>query len=76
MAGGRLGLSARDHATAGGNLLHRIVPGDSFEEAFEDAIEQLPPLYPDELQQFVVTQTGALVGGIDGLHELYVTVQV
>lgn len=48
----------------------------SFEEAFENAIEQLPPLYPDELQHFVVTETGAFVGSIAGLHELYVTVKV
>jgi len=48
----------------------------SFEEAFENAIEQLPPQFPDELQQFVVTETGALIGGIAGLRVLYVTVQV
>jgi hypothetical protein len=46
----------------------------SFEEAFRNAIAQLPPRFPDELQQFVVTETGALVGGIAGIHELYVTV--
>ena len=45
----------------------------SFEEAFQNAIAQLPPLFPDELQQFVVLETGAVVGGIAGIRELYVT---
>ncbi|HEX6095394.1 MAG TPA: hypothetical protein VF432_03635 [Thermoanaerobaculia bacterium] len=46
----------------------------SFEEAFRNAIAQLPPLYPDELQHFVVTETGAFAGSIAGIQELYVTV--
>lgn len=48
----------------------------SFEDAFRNAIAQLPPRFPDELQQFVVTDTGALVGGVAGIQELYVTVRV
>ena len=48
----------------------------SFEEAFDDAIAKLPALYPDELQDFLVTETGALVGSIAGLHTMYVTVTV
>lgn len=47
----------------------------SFEEAFRNAIAQLPPRFPDELQQFVVTETGALVGGIAGVQKLFVTVR-
>lgn len=47
----------------------------SFEEAFADAITQLPPLFPDELQQFVVTETGAFIGGFAGIRKLYVTVR-
>lgn len=47
----------------------------SFEEAFDNAIQQLPPSFPDELQQFTVTETGAIVGGIAGLHEMYVTIR-
>lgn len=47
----------------------------SFEDAFRNAIAQLPPRFPDELQQFTVTETGALVGGIAGIQELFVTVR-
>ena len=47
----------------------------SFEEAFLNAIAQLPPRYPDELQQFIVVETGAFVGGIAGIRMLFVTVR-
>jgi hypothetical protein len=47
----------------------------SFEDAFRNAIAQLPPLFPDQLQHFVVTETGALVGGFVGQRRLFVTVR-
>ena len=47
----------------------------SFEEAFRNAIAQLPPRFPDELQRFVVIETGALVGGIAGIQRLFVTIR-
>lgn len=47
----------------------------SCEDAFRNAIAQLPPRFPDELQKFVVTETGALVGGIAGIQQLFVTVR-
>jgi len=47
----------------------------SFEEAFRNAIAKLPPLFPDELQHFVVTETGAIVGGLIGERRLFVTVR-
>jgi hypothetical protein len=58
---------------------HRTATGYSatfsFDDAFGDAISKLPPLYPDELQHFVVTETGAVVGGIAGLRTMFVTVR-
>ncbi|HEX7677261.1 MAG TPA: hypothetical protein VF713_04000 [Thermoanaerobaculia bacterium] len=58
---------------------HRTATGYSatfsFEDAFEDAIGKLPPLHPDELQHFVVTNTGAVVGGFLGLRTMFVTVR-
>jgi len=47
----------------------------SFEDAFQDAISKLPPLYPDELQNFVVTETGAVIGGFLGLRTMFVKVR-
>jgi len=47
----------------------------SFEDAFNDAISKLPPLYPDELQHFVVTETGAVAGGIAGLRTMFVKIR-
>ena len=47
----------------------------SFEDAFQDAISKLPPLYPDELQNFVVTETGAVIGGLLGLRTMFVKVR-
>ena len=47
----------------------------SFEDAFQDAISKLPPLYPDELQNFVVIETGAVIGGFLGLRTMFVKVR-
>jgi len=47
----------------------------SFEDAFQDAISKLPPLYPDELQNFVVLETGAVIGGFLGLRTMFVKVR-
>ena len=50
----------------------------SFDEALADAIEQLPalePAHPDTLQTVRVVEIGALLGGIAGLHDLYVRVR-
>ena len=49
----------------------------SFDEAFADAVAQLPslePTHPDTLQTVRVVEIGALFGGIGGLHHLYVHV--
>ena len=50
----------------------------SFDEAFADALAQLPPpstSHPDQLTSVVVTETGGLFGGIAGFHHLYVRIQ-
>lgn len=49
-----------------------------FDEAFADAIANLPqspPSHPDQLTHVKVIETGALFGGFAGFHHLYVTVQ-
>jgi len=50
----------------------------SFDEAFADAVANLPPVeppFPDAMDRVVVTDTGALFGGIAGLHHLFVRVR-
>jgi hypothetical protein len=50
----------------------------SFDEAFADALDQLPPptsQHPDQLTSVVVTETGGLFGGIAGFHHLYVRIR-
>lgn len=50
----------------------------SFDEAFADALANLPtplPSHPDELTSVTVLETGALFGGFAGFHHLYVRVQ-
>jgi hypothetical protein len=50
----------------------------SFDEAFADALAQLPPpatSHPDQLTSVVVTETGGLFGGIAGFHHLYVRIR-
>lgn len=50
----------------------------SFQEAFVDALRQLPPPtdpQPDELQTTEVVEIGGEFGGIAGLHHLYVKVR-
>ncbi|MGH3979391.1 MAG: hypothetical protein ACRDRZ_10395 [Pseudonocardiaceae bacterium] len=49
----------------------------SFDEAFRDALAQLPPIedpHPDQLQRVQVVEIGALFGGIAGFHALTVKV--
>jgi hypothetical protein len=49
----------------------------SFDEAFADAIAQLPPIEPerpDALATVRVVEIGGLFGGIAGFHDLYVRV--
>ncbi len=49
----------------------------SFDEAFADALNNLPePKEPvaDQLQRITVQETGALLGGIVGFHHLFVRV--
>jgi hypothetical protein len=50
----------------------------SFDEAFADAVAQLPPpasQHPDQLTSVVVVETGGLFGGFAGFHHLYVRIQ-
>lgn len=48
----------------------------SFEEAFREAVRQLPPpSSPDELMEYTVAEIGAHEGGIAGWSHLYVKVR-
>ncbi|NIH69014.1 hypothetical protein [Modestobacter marinus] len=52
--------------------------GMSFDEAFADAVANLPPFeppFPDAMDRVDVVDTGALFGGIAGLHHLFVRVR-
>lgn len=47
----------------------------SFDEAFRDALDALPPppvTYPDQLLRTQVVAVGSEIGGIVGLHRMYV----
>ena len=49
-----------------------------FDEAFADAVSNLPPYDPphsDPLENIAVVETGALFGGIAGFHHLFVRVR-
>ena len=49
----------------------------SFDEAFADALANLPtiePEHPDTLETVRVVEIGGLFGGIAGFHDLYVRV--
>jgi hypothetical protein len=53
-------------------------PSLKFDEAFKDALANLPvvpPLHPDELTHVEVLETGGLFGGFAGFHHLYVRVR-
>ena len=50
----------------------------SFDEAFANALAQLPPpasQHPDQLTSVVVVETGGLFGGFAGFHHLYVRIR-
>jgi hypothetical protein len=50
----------------------------SFDGAFRDALQKLPPwdaVTPDEMAVITVTETGAWLGGIAGFHPLFVKVR-
>ncbi|MEM7290791.1 MAG: hypothetical protein AAF412_10570 [Pseudomonadota bacterium] len=48
----------------------------SFDEAFADAVSQLPPSpVADGLVRVKVTEVGGLFGGVAGLHELFVKIE-
>lgn len=50
----------------------------SFDEAFANAVANLPPLeppIPDALTRVVVTDTNGLFGGIAGFHHLFVRIR-
>jgi hypothetical protein len=50
----------------------------SFDEAFQDAMKNLPsrkPSHPDEMTIITVTETGAELGGIAGLRHLKVKIK-
>jgi hypothetical protein len=58
----------RDVATGYSNSM-------SFEEAFEDAVRQLPAIpFPDALMSIRVTGIGAEIGGIAGIRRLWVSI--
>ena len=50
-------------------------PSLSFDEAFADALQNLPgvqPTHPDQMVSVKVEEIGALFGGIAGFHQMYV----
>jgi hypothetical protein len=50
----------------------------SFDEAFADALAQLPPRkpsFPDQMSTVTVTETGAWFGGVAGFHHLFVRIR-
>lgn len=50
----------------------------SFDEAFQNALDNLPPppcTYPDQLLRTVVEEIGYEAGGFAGFHDLYVRVR-
>lgn len=50
----------------------------SFDEAFRDALQKLPPWdspTPDDMAVIRVTESGAWLGGIAGFHHLFVKVR-
>lgn len=53
-------------------------PALSFDEAFADALQNLPshePTHPDQMASVRVEEIGALFGGIAGFHQMYVKVK-
>jgi hypothetical protein len=67
--------AAAEAKTAGPRTATGYSSAFSFEEALNNAIRKLPPNFPDELQHFTVTETGAIVGGIAGIHRMFVTIR-
>jgi hypothetical protein len=55
-----------------------LSPKLSFDEAFANALAQLPswkPAFPDDMATVLVVETGAWFGGIGGFHHLFVRVR-
>lgn len=53
-------------------------PALSFDEAFADALQNLPsfqPKHPDQMARVKVEEIGALFGGIAGFHQLFVKIR-
>ena len=49
-----------------------------FREAFQDAVANLPPdphPFPDKLVTVTVVETGAMFGGIAGVHKMFVRIK-
>lgn len=66
----RSGPSGADEATGFSKKL-------SFDEAFANAVDNLPPIEPpvaDALSRVQVLEIGALFGGIAGFHDLFVRI--
>lgn len=83
-AGGELaGFTAavsEDHSKGVTTQATGMSPNLSFDEAFADAVKNLPPsprpTHPeDQLIHIEVHETGALFGGIAGFHHLYVKIR-
>ena len=74
----QLGQPEREHA---GPVVHTATgfsPALSFDEAFADALQNLPshePTHPDQMAAVRVEEIGALFGGIAGFHQMYVKVK-
>jgi len=47
----------------------------NFNEAFSNAIHNLPASFPDALESIRVVEIGALIGGIAGIKKMYVKIQ-
>jgi hypothetical protein len=70
--------SPRELAAAAANEATGMSSRLRFDEAFADALANLPyspPSHPDQLTSVKVTEIGGLFGGFAGFHHLYVKVE-
>ena len=74
----QLGQPTREHEGPISHTATGFSPALSFDEAFADALQNLPshePSHPDQMASVRVEEIGALFGGIAGFHQMYVKVK-